>query len=268
INLQQHAFPRGWGGVFASLPFAIWFFLGIEGVANVAEETQNPQRTILRGFGSAILTLVILCVLTFAGSVGVAGWEAVVFKADGTDSDSPLPLALSHVVSNNHILYHLLITVGLLGLVASFHGIILAAGRSSFEFGRVRFAPAWLGKIHARFHTPVNALLANMVIGIVALCTGKTAEIITISVFGALTLYILSMISLFRLRKNEPGLDRPFKVPGYPASPLVALIIAGISFIAMTFYNFTLAIVYCGLLAGSYILFKLFSRLKSSPGQH
>jgi len=258
-NLQHNAFPQGWSGVFAAIPFAIWFFLAIEGVANVAEETVNPQRTILKGFGSAIFTLVILCVLTFAGSVGVAGWEAVVYKADGSTSDSPLPLALSHIVANNHFLYHLLITVGLLGLIASFHGIILAAGRSSFEFGRVRFAPAALGKIHPRFRTPVNALIVNMLIGILALCTGKTSEIITISVFGALTLYILSMISLLRLRKKEPGLNRPFKVPFYPASPLIALTIAGISFIAMTIYNFTLALVYFGILAGCFILFRLFS---------
>ena len=140
-NLQHNAFPHGWQGVFAAIPFAIWFFLAIEGVANVAEEAINPRRTILLGFGSAILTLVILCILTFASSVGVAGWEAIVYKTDGTTSDSPLPLALSHIVGNNNLLYHLLITIGLFGLVASFHGIILAAGRASFEFGRVRFAP-------------------------------------------------------------------------------------------------------------------------------
>ena len=49
----------------------------------------------------------------------------------------------------------------------------------------------------------------NMVLGMIALISGKTAEIITLSVFGALTLYILSMISMLRLRKNEPGLERP-----------------------------------------------------------
>ena len=64
-NLQHNAFPNGWQGVFAAIPFAIWFFLAIEGVANVAEEAINPQRTILFGFGSAILTLVILCVSYF-----------------------------------------------------------------------------------------------------------------------------------------------------------------------------------------------------------
>jgi len=256
-NLQHNSFPHGWKGVFAAIPFAIWFFLAIEGVANVAEEAIHPQRTILFGFGSAILTLVVLCVLTFAGSVGIAGWEAVVFKPDHTTSDSPLPLALGHIVGSNNFLYHLLITVGLFGLVASFHGIILAAGRSSFEFGRVKFAPAFLGEINSRFQTPANALLINMAIGITALLTGKTAEIITISVFGALTLYIVSMIALFQLRKKEPQLERPFKVPFYPFFPVIALIIAVISFVAMTIFNFKLAMTYFLLMGVCYFAFRI-----------
>jgi ethanolamine permease len=255
-NLQHNAFPHGWQGVFASIPFAIWFFLAIEGVANVAEEAINPQRTILVGFGSALLTLVILCILVFASSVGVAGWEAIVYKPDGSTSDSPLPLALGKIVGNNNLLYHLLITIGLLGLVASFHGIILAAGRSSFEFGRVRFAPAFLGKIHPKFRTPANALLVNMIIGIIALLTGKTSEIITLSVFGALTLYIVSMIALLRLRKTEPNLVRPFKVPMYPVFPIVALVIGVISFVAMSIYNIKLVSVYILIIGLSFLLFK------------
>ena len=259
-NLQHDALPHGWQGIFAAVPFAIWFFLAIEGVANVAEEAINPQRTILIGFGSAILTLVILCVLTFASSIGVAGWEAIVYKADGTSSDSPLPLALSHVVGSNHVMYHLLITVGLFGLIASFHGIILAAGRSVFEFGRVKFAPVFIGKIHSKFKTPSNALLINMVIGIIALLTGKTAEIITISVFGALTLYIISMVSLLQLRKKEAQMVRPFKVPMYPLFPVTALVIAIVSFVAMTIFNLQLAMIYLVIMGVCFALFKLFKK--------
>lgn len=259
-NLQHNALPNGWQGIFAAIPFAIWFFLGIEGVANVAEEAIKPQRAILFGFGSAILTLVILCVLIFMSSVGVAGWEAIVYKTDGTASDSPLPLALGRIVGNSNVLYHLLVTIGLFGLIASFHGIILAAGRSVFEFGRVKFAPSFLGRIHPRFRTPSNALLVNMTIGIVALLTGKTSEIITISVFGALTLYIVSMIALLRLRKKEPQLRRPFKAPAYPAFPVAALLIAVISFAAMTIHNARLSLVYfllIGLCFGCFKLFKI-----------
>jgi ethanolamine permease len=172
-----------------------------------------------------------------------------------------LPMALSHIVNEKNILYHLLVTVGLFGLIASFHGIILAAGRSSLEFGRVKFAPAFLARIHSRFKTPSNALLVNMAIGIATLVVfkDKTADIIIISVFGALTLYIVSMIALLRLRKKEPQLERPFKVPAYPIFPIVALFIAIVSFVAMTIYNKELAAIYFLLLGVSYVAFKLFT---------
>ena len=159
------------------------------------------------------------------------------------------------------------ISIGLFGLVASFHGIILAAGRASFEFGRVKMAPAFLGKIHPRFQTPSNALLVNMLIGIIALFTGKTSEIITISVFGALTLYIISMISLLQLRKKEPDLNRPFKVPFYPFFPVIALIIAIFSFVAMVIYNLRLGVIYILLISISYTAFKIF-KTKSSLNSH
>ena len=258
-NLKQNALPNGWSGMFAAIPFAIWFFLGIEGVANVAEETIKPQKTILIGFGSAIATLVLLCILTFVSSIGVAGWEAIVYKADGTASDSPLPLALGKVVGESNALYHLLIAIGLFGLVASFHGLILAAGRASFEFGRVNYAPSILGKVNPKFKTPANALILNMLIGIGALLTGRTAEIITISVFGAITLYIISMITVVVLRKKEPELQRPFRVPFYPAFPIIALTIALGSLVAMLVYNQLLGGIYFLLLLGSFAVFKIFS---------
>ena len=171
-----------------------------------------------------------------------------------------IPLALAQVTGSNHLLYHLLITIGLFGLIASFHGLILAAGRSSYEFGKVKYAPAIIGKIHPKFKTPSNALLANMMIGIIALLSGKTSEIITISVFGALTLYILSMISMLLLRKKEPLLHRPFRVPLYPVFPITALLIAIISIIAMAVYNFDLALFYILLLLMSYTFFKLIKK--------
>jgi ethanolamine permease len=257
-NLAINAFPNGIGGIFAAIPFAIWFFLAIEGVANVAEETVNPQRNVLIGFGSAIFTLVILALLTFVSSIGVSGWEGIVYSAPGAAaSDSPLPLALSAIVGNSHFLYHMLIFIGLFGLVASFHGIILAAGRAVYEMGKDHFLPSGLGKISGKFHTPAVALIVNMVVGIIALFTGRTGDIITISVFGALTLYVVSMLSLLKLRKTEPELVRPFKVPLYPFTPIVALVIAIISLVAVVYYNLMLTGIYVLIMAVAFAWFKI-----------
>lgn len=264
-NMIHNAWPNGWTGIFGAIPFAIWFFLGIEGIANVAEETKNPQRDISKGFGWAIFTLAVLCILIFFTATGIAGWEAIVYKngTDGETSDSPLPLALAKITGSSHLMYHLLITVGLFGLVASFHGLILAAGRSTYEMGRVHNVPSFLGRISSRFHTPANALVGNMVIGILALLSGKTSEIIIVSVFGALTLYIISMISIMILRKQEPDLPRPFRVPFYPAFPIISLIIATVSIIAMFIFNLKLGLIYFSILLITFLLYRIFKRSDS-----
>jgi ethanolamine permease len=258
-NFSKNPLPNGWTGAFAALPFAIWFYLAIEGVANAAEEARNPQRTVSVGFVSAILTLVTLALGVFVCTVGVDGWESVVFKPGTTEtSDAPLPLALSHVVGTEHVLYTLLIGVGLLGLIASFHGIILAAGRATLEMGRSGHFPRALGKVHPKFRTPAVALVVNMLVGIVAILTGKTGEIITLACFGALALYVISMIALFALRKKEPELERPFKAVGYPFSPALALVIAAVSLVAVTWSAPLIAGVFAGLMAlgtGWYLVF-------------
>ncbi|MFT6856326.1 MAG: ethanolamine permease [Cyclobacteriaceae bacterium] len=256
-NFTANPLPNGWSGAFAALPFAIWFFLAIEGVANVAEETINPQRNILIGFGSAIATLIVLCILTFTFSIGVSGWEGIVYDSTGNLSDSPLPLALEKVLGSDSLNFKLVSFIGLFGLIASFHGIILAAGRSTYEFGKVRFAPQLLGKVNSKYKTPVNALIFNTCVGIVALFTGKTGEIITIACFGALSLYIVSMVSVVVLRKTQPDLHRPFKVPFYPVAPIVALVIAAIAMIAIVINNLGLAAIYLLILLVSFLWFRI-----------
>lgn len=250
------SFMFGWSGVFAALPFAIWFFLGIEGLANVAEECVHPQRDIVRGFGSALFTLVVLCMLVFFSAVGVQGWEAIVNLPDGTTSDSPLPLALGKIVSTSNIYYQLLVGIGLFGLLASFHGLLLAGGRASYEMGKVGQLPALLGKIHPTFQTPATALVVNTFIGIGIVLTNATAEIITLSVFGALTVYIIAMLSLIKLRNHEPGLNRPFRVPGYPFTPYIALVLSAFALLSLIWYNATLAIGFFLIMGFSFVLYK------------
>lgn len=259
--------PNGWLGIIPALPFAIWFYLAIEGVANVAEETRNHQRDPIIGFMTAMATLVLCATLTFYGATGVAGWEAIVY-APGSDepTDSPLPLALSHILGTEHPLFHMLIAVGIFGLIASFHGIILVAGRATFEFGRMGYAPAFLGKTLAGRKTPAAALVVNMLAGLAALYTGKTGEIITISVFGALTLYIVSLLALFKLRRTEPNLERPYRTPGYPYVPAVSLVLAVLCLAAMTWYNPGLAAVYAALVAGGYVWFFITQRAWRGAG--
>jgi ethanolamine permease len=246
---SREPLPNGLGGAFAALPFAIWFYLGIEGVANAAEEAARPQRDVAFGFTAALLTLIGLALLVFFAAIGVAGWRSVVFAPGSSEpSDAPLPLALALIVSRDSPLYTLLLGIGMLGLIASFHGILLASARATMELGRAGYAPRWLGRVHAGSGTPRVALVANMALGALAILSGRTADIITLSVLGALLMYVLAMASLFRLRRLEPKLVRPFRAPLYPWLPALALILAVLCLISVSWTSPLLASIFAGLL--------------------
>ncbi|HSI58588.1 MAG TPA: ethanolamine permease [Ideonella sp.] len=227
-------------GMFAAIPFAIWFFLAIEGVAMAAEEAKDPKRTIPVAYISGILTLLVLAigVMIFAGGVG--DWTKL------SNINDPLPQAMKAVVGDNSGWLHMMVWIGLFGLIASFHGIILGYSRQIFALGRAGYLPAWLAVVHPRFGTPYRAVLAGGVVGIAAIFSDEviklggqtlTANIVTMSVLGAIVMYIMSMLSLFALRKKEPNLERPFPAIGYPLFPAIALGLAVMCLVTMVYFN-------------------------------
>lgn len=274
----------GWTGILAALPFAVWFYLAIEGVANAAEEAVHPQRDVALGFGTALGTLVILAGAVFVCGVGVGGWERIVWKPEdlvmtehgviprsgAKMSDSPLPLALAQVYPATHPLYQLLIGVGALGIICSLNGIILAAGRALLEMGRCGFAPRILGGIHATTQSPAAALCANFVVGAASILFLDTGGLITLSAMGAVTLYVLSMESLIRLRRSAPDLPRPFRVPCYPIFPRVAQALSALVLAAMLWQNVSWPRVwtsvtgcYVAIAVGTGVYYAMFARAPS-----
>ncbi|WP_259163734.1 ethanolamine permease [Xanthomonas sp. 4461] len=242
--------PAAISGIFAAIPFAIWFFLAIEGAAMAAEEAKDPKRTIPRAYIAGILTLVVLAlgVMVFAGGVG--DWRQL------SNINDPLPQAMKAVVGTSSTWLHMLVWIGLFGLVASFHGIILGYSRQFFALARAGFLPHGLATL-SRFRTPHRAILAGGAIGIAAICSDSvvkiqgmslTAAMITMSVFGAIVMYVMSMLSLFKLRRSEPGLERSFRAPGYPVVPAIALLLALVCLVAMVWFNPIVALIFVGLL--------------------
>ncbi|MDQ1833383.1 ethanolamine permease [Massilia scottii] len=245
-------------GMFAAIPFAIWFFLAIEGVAMAAEEAKDPRRSIPIAYVSGILTLVALAlgVMLFAGGAG--DWTKL------SNINDPLPQAMKMIVGGSSGWLHMLVWLGLFGLIASFHGIIFGYSRQIFALAREGYLPHYFAKIHPRFQTPHRAVLAGGVVGIAAIYSDElikiggqtlTANIVTMSVFGAITMYIVSMLALFKLRRSEPQMVRPFSAPLYPFFPLFALLGALVCLGTMVYYNFVMALVFAGLLLAGYAVF-------------
>ena len=246
--------PFGVAGVFAALPFAMWFYLAIEGVAMVAEEVENPRRNIARGYSYGLLTLVGLALGVMVLTGGLTDWHRF------ASIDYPLPEALGVALGRGSRWTQFFASIGLFGLIASFHGTILGYSRQLFALARAGYLPRFLADVHPRFQTPHWALVVGGAIGCLALLTGTTDQVIVLSVLGAVVMYIVSMLSLFALRRREPTLDRPFRTPFYPYFPAVALGLSGLCLGAIVWYNLLLSGVFLAVMGALLLVFWLAKR--------
>jgi ethanolamine permease len=254
-------------GMFAAIPFAIWFFLAIEGVAMAAEEVKDPRRSIPIAYVAGILTLVVLAtgVMVLAGGAG--DWTRL------ANINDPLPQAMRGIVGQSSGWLRMLVWLGLFGLIASFHGLIIGYSRQIFALARAGYLPALLGRVHPRFRTPHAGILAGGAVGLAAIFSDRwisfggqtlTANIVTMSVFGAIVMYIVSMAGLLVLRAREPGLPRPFRAPLYPWFPGFALIAAVVCLVTMVYYNRLIAGLFVALGALGWGYFRLTRRRREA----
>ncbi|PHV68084.1 ethanolamine permease [Williamsia muralis] len=223
--------PFGYLGIWSALPFAIWFFLAIEGVPLAAEEAENPEKNVPRGIIAAMGVLLLTCALVLFLATGALGAQGV------GESANPLVDALDGTTATvvNYI--------GLAGLVASFFSIMYAYSRQLFALSRAGYLPTVLSVTNSR-KAPTWALIIPGVIGFALTFTGEGAILLNMAVFGAALSYVLMMVSHIVLRVREPEMERPYKTPGGIVTTGFALVIAVASVIA-TFLVDTTAALWC-----------------------
>lgn len=206
---QQHA---SWT---KAIPFAIWLYLAIEGVAMTAEEVMRPHKDIARGFILAIITVCACSALTlFFTEIHNTNPSAAI--------DYPLSATLAQLYNSSSWLARSVDILGLCGLLASLNGIIIAYTRQVFALSRAHFLPKIFTRL-TKNNTPIWALIIPSSIGIVATYSAKFAnQLIMAAAFGALCMYCLVLISYFKLRHTQPSHPRPYHAP-YPWTAAIAL---------------------------------------------
>jgi ethanolamine permease len=226
---------KGWGAVLDAIPFALWWLIIIEGVALAAEETQQPQRSIPRGLTWAMLTVIGMVVLTVAAACGATHYADLAAGPDGKDIDYPLPLVVGRALAGGFpVLLYAFTAVALLGLVASYHGLLYGTSRQAFALGRDGYLPSALGWLHPRRGTPVTALVAvSAVVAGFAVANLWFVESIKLAVLVAglasLIWYILAMVCLLVLRSREPDLFTRYRAPLPRLLPFVVLALSAVA---------------------------------------
>lgn len=250
--------PLGYVGIWAAFPFAIWFFLAIEGVPLAAEETRDPRRDMPRGLIGGMAALLLFAVLVLFFGPGGAGSAA--FTTDEMlAAPSVLPLALEDAYGGGTALGAIVNVAGLAGLIASFFSIIFAYSRQMFALSRAGYLPKVLSLTGSR-RTPWVALIVPGIVGFVLAITVNGATLINIAVFGATVSYALMMLSHMVLRSREPDLERPYRTPGGTVTSGVAFVLALAAVVATFIVDRNAALIMLGIYALFIVYFLLYSR--------
>ncbi|MDF1653675.1 MAG: amino acid permease [Coxiellaceae bacterium] len=210
------------------IPFAIWLFLAIEGGVMTSEELQDPTHTVIKGFIAALVTLILCTIGTVTITMFLSGQLAAT-------TDSPLPSALLQIPSATaHFAAKVVVVLGVFGLFASLNGITLAYSRQVFSMSRARHLPKKFSRLSKR-DVPTQALLAPGVLVIALAMSATIAKwLVTVSVLGAVLMYIMIFASLFVLRRREADADRQFRV----SLPLAAVsLVLGVIFLIAILYS-------------------------------
>src|ERR671921_1325593 len=155
--------PFGIVGIWAAFPFAIWFFLAIEGVPLAAEETRDPSRDVPRGLIAGMAALLLFAILILVFGPGGAG-SAVFTSDEMLAAPSVLPLALEEAYGGTNALSTFVDIAGLAALIASFFSIIFAYSRQLFALSKAGYLPRFLSVTGGR-RTPWVALVVPGAIG-------------------------------------------------------------------------------------------------------
>ena len=240
--------PFGYLGIWAAVPFAIWFFLAIEGVPLAAEEAKDPERNVPKGIIAGMGVLLVTAATVLFLVPGAGGAKAM------SESGNPLVEALGDSTMATVVNY-----IGLAGLIASFFSIIYAYSRLLFALSRAGYLPRAISVVNSR-KAPMLALVVPGVIGFVLSLTGQGAMLLNMAVFGAALSYVLMMVSHIVLRVREPGMPRPYRTPGGIITTSFALVVAALSVVA-TFVVDSTAAFWCLVVFAAFMAyFALYSR--------
>jgi ethanolamine permease len=233
---QSTFLPHGWLPILYALPFAMWFFLGIEELPLAAEESLDPARDIPKAGFWARGTLIVTGVLILVLNTGILGASATGVSLE------PLLDGFRAMVGDE--LAAVLALFALVGLLASLQGIMFAYGRNMYSLSRAGYYPKFFSLTGKR-QTPWVALVIGAVIGFVALLVldvltkvdsdgvGAVAGaiILNIAVWGAVVAYFLQMVSFIILRRKFPNASRPYRSPWGLFGAYAAAIISAFVFI-------------------------------------
>lgn len=210
-------------GVAAMSPF---YFIGFDVIPQAAEEINVPPKKI----GNILILSVVLAVIFYAFVIIAVGF--VMNPGDIIASQEATGLVTADAMAaafNTKIMAKVIIVGGMCGIVTSWNSFLLGGSRAMYSMAESYMIPKFFAKLHPKHKTPVNALILIGILTMLAPFAGRKmlVWISDAGNFGCCFAYCMVALSFMILRKKEPDMPRPYKVPCYKFFGTMAVIMSG-----------------------------------------
>jgi APA family basic amino acid/polyamine antiporter len=227
---NEGGFSYGWAGVFRAASLVFFAYVGFEAVSTAAGEAKNPQRDLPIGILGSLVIVTILYMATSAVMTGIVPFRELAVPepiAVAVDRMNPAWAIVSWPFNEAGTLniFSLLIKIGAFTGLSSVM-LVLMVGQTRVFYQLARDGLIWkvFSVVNPRFQTPATGtMLLGVIIAIAAavLPLGVLGDLVSL---GTAMAFAIVCISVMYLRKHEPALPRPFKVPFYPLTPILGII--------------------------------------------
>lgn len=217
IPENEGVFGRfGWSGIMQGAGVLFFAYVGFDAVSTLAQEVRNPQRTVPRALLASVGVTTLLYALVGLVITGLVSYRLL-------NVADPVYVALNNAGPGLAWTKVIVGFVAIAGLISVLLVTLLGQVRIFYAMGRDGLLPAAFTRVRATTHIPyVGTLVTGAVASIAAglLPLSLLGELISM---GTLFAFVMVALSVIILRRREPQISRPFRVPLYPWTPLLSI---------------------------------------------
>ena len=232
-------FPQGVLPMLSMVSFIFPAYAGYESITQMSEEVRTAGKTIPRAL---LLTLTFITIFfTGAAIAMIGGAPSEVY----VNSSTPLQDAANYFIGP---IGGIVVSIaGIVATLTTINGAMAGGTRIAFGLSRNDFLPSVFKKIHPRYRSPFAALALTALLAISFVLTRSVDLIVYAISLGYSVTAIMVTLALLRLRKTEPNLYRPFRVPFYPYLPIISIVALSLMILTMSMQSLILGIAFGGI---------------------
>ena len=214
----------GWSGIARAASVIFFAYIGFDAVSTAAQEAKNPQKDMPIG----IMGSLVICTVLY---IVVSGLATAVVPYSSLNVAEPIAVAIdaTGVKWGSY-----LVKVGaIFGLGTVMLVMLLGQSRVFYSMSRDGLLPKWAGKVHPKFRTPY---ISTIIVGV---CVAFFGALLPINILGELVsigtllAFIIVSAGVWILRKRRPELNRPFKTPWVPFTPIMGIVVSGLLMLSL-----------------------------------